>query len=104
GLQRLGADRGHERREQLAVLAPRCPRPELVAEEREAGVLVLAPTVVVFAIDDPRFLRVKPEPQLLKPLGDRGKHILGLPPALAMHDRIVGITLKRARRELPAHP
>ncbi len=42
GLERLGADRGRERRELLAVLAPRLPWPEGIPEEGKGDVLVLA--------------------------------------------------------------
>jgi len=34
---------------------------------------------------------MQPQAHLVHPRGDRGKHMLGLPPALAIHDRIVGI-------------
>jgi hypothetical protein len=54
-------------------------------------VLVLAPTVAVLAVDDPRLVGVKAQAHLFHPRSDRGKHVLGLPPALAMHDTIVGL-------------
>src|SRR3954451_18886526 len=82
--------------------APPCP--EGVPEEGKGGVLVLRPAPTVLAVHDPRLLRVKPKPDLAHPRGDPGKHILGLPPALAVHDSIVGIALTRAAREVPGHP
>src|ERR1700757_265380 len=89
GLERLGTDRRRERREAHAVLATCPPWPEGIPEEGEGGVLVLAPTVAVLAIDDPRLVGVKPQAHFFHPRDDRGEHILGLPPALAMHDTIV---------------
>ena len=62
------------------------------------------PAPTVFAVDDPRLIRVEPQADLAHPRGDPGKHILGLPPALAVHDSIVGIAFKRAAREVPGHP
>jgi hypothetical protein len=67
-------------------------------------VLVLAPTVAVLAVDDPRLVGVKPQAHLPHPRGDPGQHALCLPPALAMHDNIIGIALKRAARMIPGHP
>jgi hypothetical protein len=67
----------------------------------ERGVLVFRPAPTVLAEDYPRFVRVKPRADLAHPRGDPGKHILGLAPALAVHDSIVGVALKRAAREVP---
>jgi len=49
-------------------------------------------------IDDPRFVRVKPQADLVRPRGDPTEHQNRLGPALAMHDTIVGIALPRAAR------
>ena len=65
GLERLGADRRQEAGEVPAVLAARPPCPEGVPEEGERGVLVLCPAPTVLAVDDPRLVRVKPEPDLV---------------------------------------
>src|SRR5437764_5600999 len=103
GFERLGADRGQEAGE-VPALAARPPCPEGVPEKGKRDVLVLRSALTVLAIDDPRFVRVKPQADLVHPRGDPTEHKLGLGPALAMHDTIVGITLPRAARELPDHP
>ena len=78
--------------------------PEGVPEEGERGVLVLFPAPTVLAVDDPRLLRVEREPDLAHPLSDPVQQVLRLTMRGAVHDRIVGIALKRAARELPGHP
>src|SRR5450432_3444933 len=103
GFERLGTDRGQEAGEVLA-LAARPPCPEGVPEKGERDVLVLAPALTVLAIDDPRFVRVKPQADFVHPRSDPAEHQLGLGPALAVHDSIVGIALPWAARELPDHP
>jgi hypothetical protein len=65
---------------------------------------VLFPTVAVLAVDDPRLVGVEPQAHFFHPRGDPGKHVLGLPPALAVHDSVVGIALKWAVRVVPGHP
>src|SRR5436189_1454355 len=90
GFERHGAHGWQERREQRAVLAGCAPRPELVTQEREAGVLVVTPTVGVLAIDDPSLVRVKPQAHLLHPLSDRAQHFFGLTPGATVHHSIVG--------------
>jgi hypothetical protein len=67
-------------------------------------VLVVTSTPAVLAIDDPRLVGVDPQADLPHSRGDRGQHILGLPPALAVHDNIVGEPLERAARERPGDP
>src|ERR1700686_5568894 len=104
GLERLGTDRRRERREAHAVLATCPPWPEGKPEEGERGVLVLTPTVAVLPIDDPRLVGMKPKPHLFHPRSDPGKHILSLPPGLAVHDSIVGVAFKWAAREVPGNP
>jgi hypothetical protein len=61
GLQRLGADRGQEPGE-VPALAVRPPSPEGVPEKGERDVLVLSPTLIVFTVDDPRFVRGSRKP------------------------------------------
>jgi hypothetical protein len=82
--------------------APPCP--EGVPEKGERRVLVLGPAPIVFAIHDPRLVRVKPQADFAHSRGDSAEHMLGLVPALAVHDSIVGVTLERAARELPSQP
>ena len=65
---------------------------------------MVASTPAVLAVDDPCLVGVDPQAHLPHSRGDRGQHVLGLPPALAVHDDVVGKTLKRAARELPGHP
>jgi len=103
GLERLGADRRQEPVEDPAsCCAP--PSPEGVPEEAERGVLVLFPAPTVLAVDDPRLLRVKREPDLAHPLGDPAQHVLRLAARGAVHDRVVGVALEWAAREVPGHP
>ena len=86
GLQRLGADRGQEAGE-VPALAAR-------AEHEHVSFTFLgyafrargAPALTVLAIDDPRFVRVKPQADLVQPRGDLTEHKLGLDPFLAVHD------------------
>ena len=65
---------------------------------------MVAPASAVLAVDDPCLVGVDPQAHLPHSRGDRGQHILGLPPALAVHDDVVGETLERAARKLPGHP
>jgi hypothetical protein len=65
-------------------------------------VLVLPPAPIVFAVDDPRLVRVQPEPNLLHPRGDPCEHVLRPAARLAVHDDVVGVALERAGREVPA--
>src|SRR5947207_909135 len=88
GLERLGADRRQEAGE-VPALAARPPCPEGVPKKGEGDVLVLRPALTVLAIDDPRFIRVKPQADFVHPRGDPTEHKLGLGPALAVHDTIV---------------
>jgi len=82
----------------------RLPCPEGKPEEGKGGVLVLGPTVAVLAVDDSRLVGVKPQAHLAHPRSERGKHALCLPPALAVHDSIVGVTLERTVRMVPDQP
>src|ERR1700683_1610589 len=92
GFERLRTDRRQESGE-VPALAACPPCPEGVPEKGERDVLVLRPALTVLAIDDPRFVRVKPQADLVHPRGDPTEHKLGLGPALAMHDTIIGIAL-----------
>jgi len=65
---------------------------------------VLAPAPTVLAVDDPRLVRVKPEPDLLHPRGDPAQHVLSLAARRAVHDRVVGVALEWAARMLAGHP
>jgi hypothetical protein len=65
---------------------------------------MVPPALCVFAVDDPRLVRVKPESHLLHPLGDCGKHGFGLPPGRTVHDSVIGVALERAGRELLGQP
>src|SRR6266542_4776411 len=69
---------------------------EGVPEEGEGGLLVLSPTTAVTAVDDPRLVGVEPEAHLPHPLCDLVPHVLRLPPALAVHDGVVGVPLEGA--------
>ena len=92
-------------RKVLALLAvDRLPWPERESEEGKRGVLVLAPTPAVFAVDDPCLVGMEPQSNLVHPLRDPGQHRLGLCPAFAVHDGIVSEAVKRAARILPGHP
>src|SRR5450755_3195265 len=98
GLQRLGTHRGLEAGEVPASLRSRLPCSEGEPEIGEAGLLMLPPTLAILAIDDPCLVGMKPQPNLVHPLGDPGQHRLGLCPALAVHDGVISEALKRAAR------
>ena len=72
------------------------PRPGLTLR----GVLVVAPTIAVLAVDDPRLVGVKPQADLYHPTRDRGQHAAGLRFAAAMHDGIVRKALERTAGNL----
>ena len=64
---------------------------------------MLATAPAVLAVDDPRLIGMNRSPAPHS-RGDRDAHVFGLPPALAVHDDVVGVTLKRAARKGPGHP
>ena len=64
----------------------------------------LASIPTVFAVDDPRLVRVQLESNLVHPRGDLVEHVLCLTRRLAVHDRVVGVALERTAREVPGHP
>ena len=65
---------------------------------------MLALTVAVLAVDDPRLVGVEPQPDLCHPRGDPAQHVSACEPRPAVHDRVVGVALERAVREVPDHP
>src|SRR5207249_3478313 len=102
-LARLGADGGREARE----VAPRSfgqPRPEVVSQEGEAGVLRLARTVRVRTEHDFGLGRMQLETNGLEPLGDRSPQLRCLGLGVAVDDDVVCVALERTARMLPVHP
>ena len=109
-LSASGLIAGREAGEAPAVFAACPPCPEGVPEEGKRGVLVRCPAPTVLAVDDPRLVRVQPEPDLLHPRGDPAKHVLGLPSRRAVHDRgespggVAPPGARRTRREPLSSP
>jgi hypothetical protein len=77
---------------------------EGVAEEIKRDVLAIPSSIVVLAVNDPGLHRVKLQTALLEPIADRFEHLLRVPLAPAMDDRVVGIALELDRWKIPAHP
>jgi hypothetical protein len=77
------------------------PWPEGEPQERQGDVPVLAATVAVLAVDDPRLVGVQPEPNLLHPRDDPAQDVLRFPMRRAVHHRVVGVALERAARGTP---
>src|SRR3989442_3263226 len=97
----------HARTEVDEVLAPpilRPSSPERIAQEVEARLGVLTPSVIVLAVHQPRLLRMQRQATLPKSLRQLRQHSFSLRPRTAMAQRIIGIPLKRYVRMMPPHP
>src|SRR5258708_28730037 len=82
---RCGADRRAEARE-VTVPSQGLARPEGIAEEVKAGVLVISPAVRVLAVHDLRLDRMQFQAQPAEPATDSRPQLQGLPPGFAMPD------------------
>src|SRR5450759_725902 len=77
----------------LPILRP--PRPKSVAEKIELLVWICPSPVIILAVDNLRLLGMKFQPALLQTLGYGCPNLLGFHFRSAMHDGIIGETLKR---------
>src|SRR5664279_3373713 len=73
----------------------RSPRPKRVAQKIELLVRISPSPVVILAIDYLRLLRMKLQPTFPQPRGYGRPNSLGFRFRSAMHDGIIGETLKR---------
>src|ERR1700691_4512507 len=94
---------GTEVDEELSLAILRSPRPKRVAQKIELLVRIRPSPVLLLAIDYLRLFRMKLQPTLLQALGYGCPNLLGFPFRSAMHDGIVGETLKRQLR-IPLRP
>src|SRR5215472_7693006 len=91
---RLVGNCGTEVDEELSFAILRSPRPKRVAQKIELLVGICPSPVFILAIDDLRLFRMKLQPALLQAFGYRCPNLLGFRLCSAMHDGIVGETLK----------
>ena len=80
------------------------PGPELVTQERERYLFMCSAPSTVFAIDQTGLVRVKFQPHLGQPTGDRVPHEAGLAFAAAVDHHVIAVTLESDSGELPFHP
>src|ERR1700730_4081615 len=76
----------------LAIL--RSPRPKCIAQKIELLVWVSPSPILILAIDNLRFFRMKLQPTVLQASGYGRPNLLGFHFRPAMHDGIIGETLK----------
>src|ERR1019366_3059151 len=95
---------GAEVDEVLPESTLRPPRPKRVAEKIELLVRARPSPVVILAIDDLRLLRMKLQSAFPQTRGYGRPYLLGFHFRSAMHDGIIGETLKRYRWILLRHP
>src|SRR5260370_35236073 len=90
--------------EVLSSAILRSPRPKRVAQKIEFLVRVRPSPILILAIDHLRLLRMKLQPTLLQASGYGRPNLLGLRLCSAMHDGIIGKTLKRHLGITLRHP
>src|SRR5262245_10142026 len=100
----LAAGAGQEARKEFSRAILRPARPKRKAEEGKLHRGIVAPAIAVLAVDNPRLVRMQLQPALPQASGESLLHLLGLPLRAAMHDPIIRIARKRARRQLPSQP
>src|SRR6266700_477311 len=86
----------------LSIL--RSPRPKCIAQKIELLVRVPPPPILILAIDNLRLFRMKLQPTVLQASGYGRPNLLGFPFRPAMHDGIIGETLKRQLPIFRRHP
>src|SRR5471032_2084448 len=82
----------------------RSPRPKRVAQKIELLVRVRPSPILILAIDNLRLFGMKLQPTLLQASGYGRPNLLGFHFCPAMHDGIIGETLKRHLPILRRHP
>src|SRR5712692_6756298 len=101
---RLVRNCGTEVDEELSFAILRSSRPKRVAQKIELLVRIRPSPVIILAIDDLRLLRMKLQPTFLQASGYGRSNLLSLLFRPAMHDGIIGETLKMQLRMLFRHP
>jgi hypothetical protein len=104
GFHRFVGNRECEVDEVLPLPILRSPRPKRVAEKIELLVWVRPSPVIILAVDNLRLLRMKLQPTVSQASGYGRPNLLGLLLRSAMHDGIIGETLKRHLPILRRHP
>src|SRR5690242_3769878 len=82
----------------------RSPRPKRIPQKIEFLVRIRPSPIIILAIDDFRLLRMKLQPTLPHACGYRDPNLLGFRFRSAMHDGVVGETLKWKPRIALRHP
>src|SRR5450759_1426748 len=101
---RLGGNCRAEIDEVLPFAILRSPRPKRVAQKIELLVRVRPSPILILAIDNLRLFGMKLQPTLLQASGYGRPNLLGFHFCPAMHDGIIGETLKRHLPILRRHP
>src|SRR2546425_6513929 len=101
---RLVRDRRAEVDEVFSLAILRSPRPKRVPQKIELLVWICPSPVIILAIDDFRLLRMKLQPTLPHSRGYSCPNLRGFLLRSAMHDSIIGETLKRQLCILLRHP
>src|ERR1035437_5521807 len=90
--------------EVLPITILRPPRPKRVAQKIELFVWVRSSPILILAIDNLSLFRMKLQPTLLQTRGYGPPNLLSFHFRPAMHDGIIGETLKRQLPMLRRHP
>jgi hypothetical protein len=89
--------KGRTRRTVTRHVAWRCNLAgvERVAQEVEARLGLLTPSIVVLAVHQPRLLRMQRQAAVREALRQSRQHLFGLPSRTAMTQRIIGVPFER---------
>ena len=105
GLPRLVRNRRAEVDKVLAKAILRSSWPKRIAKKVELLVRVVASSIIILAVDDLRLLRMKLQPAFLQPCGYCRPNFLSFLLYPAVHNSIIGVSLKRqVRVVLPQSP
>ena len=104
GFYRLIRDGRAEVDEELSLPILRSPWPKRVAQKIELLIRIRPPPIIILAIDDFRLLRMKLQPTIPQAPGYGRPNLLGFCFRSAMHNGIIGETLKRHVWILLRHP
>src|SRR5215469_8386591 len=95
GFHRFVRNCGTEVDEEFPLATFRSPRPKRIAEKIELLVRIAPSPIIILAIDNLRLRRMKLQPTFPHACGYGCPDLLGLLLRPAMHDGIIGVTLKR---------
>src|SRR5439155_12310229 len=98
------AAHGRVEADEVAVLPLDHATPEGVAEEVEAGVLVVPSALRVFAVHDLRLVGMQLEAERPEAAGDGGPELPGLLLGVAVDNHVIRVALEGTARELLGHP